>query len=94
MLAICPAAVETPILDKGAIGGFVGLDYYLRGQGMKTAYDPNRLAFDTLQAIERDKALLVVPKRAHASWVFARLAPVLLQGFRSICRAATRPASG
>src|SRR6202040_3882202 len=36
VLAVCPGAVETPILDKGAIGGFVGRDYYLRGQGMKT----------------------------------------------------------
>jgi NAD(P)-dependent dehydrogenase (short-subunit alcohol dehydrogenase family) len=79
VLAVCPAAVETPILDKGAIGGFVGRDYYLRGQGMKTAYDPDRLARDTLRAIEHNKALLVVPKRAHASWVFARLAPGLLQ---------------
>src|ERR1700753_4478578 len=24
VLAVCPGAVETPILDKGAIGGFVG----------------------------------------------------------------------
>jgi NAD(P)-dependent dehydrogenase (short-subunit alcohol dehydrogenase family) len=79
VLAVCPAAVETPILDKGAIGGFVGRDYYLRGKGMKTAYDPDRLARDTCKAIERNKALLVVPKRAHASWVFARLAPGLLQ---------------
>jgi NAD(P)-dependent dehydrogenase (short-subunit alcohol dehydrogenase family) len=79
VLAVCPAAVETPILDKGAIGGFVGRDYYLRGQGMKTAYDPERLARDTLKAIERNKALLVVPKRAHASWLFARVAPGLLQ---------------
>jgi NAD(P)-dependent dehydrogenase (short-subunit alcohol dehydrogenase family) len=79
VLAVCPAAVETPILDKGAVGGFVGRDYYLRGQGMKTAYDPDRLARDTLKAIERNKALLVVPKRAHASWIFARLAPGLLQ---------------
>lgn len=79
VLAVCPAAVETPILDKGAIGGFVGRDYYLRGQGMKTAYDPDRLARDVLRAIERNKALLVVPKRAHVSWLFARLAPGLLQ---------------
>ena len=81
VLAICPDAVETPILDKGAIGGFVGRDYYLRGQGMKSAYDQDRLARDTLRAIERNKALLVVPRRAHASWVFARLAPGLLQRF-------------
>ncbi len=79
VLAVCPAAVETPILDKGALGGFVGRDYYLRGQGMSTAYSPDRLARDTLRAIERNKALLVVPKRAHASWVFGRLAPGLLQ---------------
>jgi NAD(P)-dependent dehydrogenase (short-subunit alcohol dehydrogenase family) len=81
VLAVCPGAVETPILDKGAIGGFVGRDYYLRGQGMKTGYDPDRLARDTLKAIKRNKALLVAPKQAYASWVFARLAPGLLQRF-------------
>jgi len=79
VLAVCPAAVETPILDKGAVGGFVGRDYFLRGQGMKTAYDPDRLAADTLGAIERNKALLVKPRRAHASWLLARLAPGLMQ---------------
>ncbi|ABK71682.1 SDR family NAD(P)-dependent oxidoreductase [Mycolicibacterium smegmatis] len=79
VLAVCPAAVETPILDKGAVGGFVGRDYFLRGQGMKTAYDPDRLAADTLRAIERNKALLVKPRRAHASWLLARLAPGLMQ---------------
>jgi NAD(P)-dependent dehydrogenase (short-subunit alcohol dehydrogenase family) len=96
VLAVCPAAVETPILDKGAIGGFVGRDYYLRGQGMKTAYDPDRLARDTLRAINRNKALLVVPKRAHASWVFARLAPGLLQRLstRFIAQQRARQAAG
>ena len=79
VLAVCPGAVETPILDKGAIGGFVGRDYYLRGQGMKAAYSADRLARDTLKAISRNKALLVKPKQAYASWVFARLAPSLLQ---------------
>jgi NAD(P)-dependent dehydrogenase (short-subunit alcohol dehydrogenase family) len=79
VLAVCPAAVETPILDKGALGGFVGRDYYLHGQGIHTAYDPDRLARDTLRAIARNKALLVVPKRAYASWLIGRLAPGLLQ---------------
>jgi NAD(P)-dependent dehydrogenase (short-subunit alcohol dehydrogenase family) len=79
VLAVCPGAVETPILDKGAVGGFVGRDYYLKGQGVKTAYDPDRLATDTLRAIGRNQALLVVPKRAHAAWWFARLAPGLMQ---------------
>ena len=79
VLAVCPAAVKTPILDKGALGGFVGRDYYLHGQGINTAYDPDRLARDTLRAIARNKALLVVPKRAYASWLIGRLAPGLLQ---------------
>ncbi|MCA4724792.1 SDR family NAD(P)-dependent oxidoreductase [Mycolicibacterium fortuitum] len=79
VLAVCPAAVETPILDKGAVGGFVGRDYFLQGQGVKTAYDADRLAADTLHAVERNKAILVKPRRAHASWLFARLAPGLMQ---------------
>lgn len=77
--AICPAAVETPFLDQGAIGGFVGRDYYLKGQGIKTAYSADALARDTLRAVERDKALVVKPRLAHAQWLFARLAPGLMQ---------------
>ncbi|WP_029107936.1 SDR family oxidoreductase [Mycobacterium sp. URHD0025] len=79
VLAVCPAAVETPILDKGAVGGFVGRDYFLQGQGVKTAYDADRLAADTLRAIARNKAVVVKPRRAHASWLIARLAPGLMQ---------------
>ena len=77
--ALCPAAVETPILDKGAVGGFVRRDYYLKCQGIKTPYDPDRLARDTLVAIERNKALLIKPWLARAQWLFARLAPGLMQ---------------
>src|SRR6202044_4102728 len=91
VLAVCPGAVETPILDKGAIGGFVGRDYYLRGQGMKNAYSADRLARDTLKAIGRNKGLLVKPKQAYASWALARLAPRGLQPRRGWFIAA-RPA--
>ncbi|OBF36275.1 short-chain dehydrogenase [Mycobacterium sp. ACS1612] len=78
VLVVCPSAVETPILDKGAVGGFVGRDYFLQGQGVKTAYAPDRLANDTLHAIEKNKAILVKPRLAHAQWLFARLAPTLM----------------
>ncbi|ANI41559.1 SDR family NAD(P)-dependent oxidoreductase [Mycolicibacterium vaccae] len=77
VLVVCPAAVETPILDKGAVGGFVGRDYFLQTQGGK-AYDADRLARDTLRAIERDKAILVRPVAAQAQWWIARLAPELM----------------
>ena len=79
VLAVCPGAVETPILDKGAVGGFVGRDFYLKGQGIKTAYDADRLARDILRAVEQNKALLVKPRLGHAQWIFARLAPGLMQ---------------
>jgi NAD(P)-dependent dehydrogenase (short-subunit alcohol dehydrogenase family) len=78
VLVVCPSAVETPILDKGAVGGFVGRNYFLEGQGVKTAYDPDRLARDTLRAIQKNKAILVKPRLAHAQWLFARLAPTLM----------------
>jgi NAD(P)-dependent dehydrogenase (short-subunit alcohol dehydrogenase family) len=79
VLAVCPGAVETPILDKGAVGGFVGRDYFLKGQGVKTAYDADRLARETLRAVSRNKALLVKPRLAHAQWLLARVAPGLMQ---------------
>jgi len=52
---------------------------FLQGQGAKTAYDPDRLALDTLRAIEKNKAMLVKPRLAHAQWLFARLSPTLMQ---------------
>jgi NAD(P)-dependent dehydrogenase (short-subunit alcohol dehydrogenase family) len=83
VLAVCPGAVETPILDKGAIGGFVGRDYYLRGQGMKNAYSADRLARDTLKAIGRNKALLVKPRSR-------RTRPGCSPGWRRVCCSACR----
>ncbi|HKV20200.1 MAG TPA: SDR family NAD(P)-dependent oxidoreductase [Mycobacterium sp.] len=77
--AVCPSAVETPLLDKGAIGGFDGRNYFLQGGRSKAAYPADRLAQDTLRAVERNKALLVRPRSAHAQWLFARLAPGLMQ---------------
>ena len=77
VLAVCPSAVETPILDKGSVGGFVGRSYYLASQGSSTAYDADRLARDTLAAIERNQPLLVVPRRSRITWRVQRLVPGL-----------------
>jgi NAD(P)-dependent dehydrogenase (short-subunit alcohol dehydrogenase family) len=77
VLVVCPAAVETPILDKGAVGGFVGRDYFLQAQGGKP-YDADRLARDVLRAVEKNKPILVKPRVATGQWLFARLAPGLM----------------
>lgn len=79
VLAICPTAVETPILDKGSVGGFVGRDFYRMGQRRAQFASADDLAADTLRAIERNKALLVWPRQARTAWRFARFAPGLLQ---------------
>ncbi|OBB03278.1 short-chain dehydrogenase [Mycobacteriaceae bacterium 1482268.1] len=79
VLAVCPSAIETPLLDKGAIGGFDGRNYFLQGSAGKSAYSADRLAHDTLKAISGNKPLLVRPRSAHAQWLFARLAPGLMQ---------------
>ena len=42
--AVCPSAVDTPILDKGAVGRFHGRDYFLKGQGVRRPLDPDVLA--------------------------------------------------
>jgi short-subunit dehydrogenase len=79
VLVVCPSAIETPLLEKGAIGGFDGRNYFLQGRAGKAAYPADRLADDTLKAIERNKAVLVKPRSAHGQWLFARLAPGLMQ---------------
>ena len=58
------------------LGWFVGRDYFLQNQG--APYDADRLARDVLRAIDRNRAILVKPAVAHAQWLFARLAPTLM----------------
>ena len=74
VLVVCPAAVETPILDKGAVGGFVAANF-LQAQGGKP-YDADQLAHDVLRAVEKNKAILVKPRIARAQWLFAGSRPL------------------
>jgi NAD(P)-dependent dehydrogenase (short-subunit alcohol dehydrogenase family) len=79
VLALCPSAVETPILDSGAVGRFGGRDYYLTGQGVKTALGADVLAQQALTAMVKNRGLLVTPNRARGAWLFARLFPRAMQ---------------
>lgn len=82
--ALCPAAVETPLLDKGELGAFRGRDYYLKGQGIKRPLDPDTFARQALAAVAADRPLLVTPRQARLAWRVGRLAP------RFVSRAGTR----
>ncbi|MDN4174236.1 SDR family oxidoreductase [Nocardioides sp. SOB77] len=81
---LCPAAVETPILEKGHLGRFHGRDYYLKGQGVRRPLDPDVLAAEALAAVAADRPMLVTPRPARIAWRVGRLAPAFAN------RAATR----
>ena len=77
--AICPAAVNTPILDKGEFGRIRGRDYFLKGQGIRKPVDPDVLAQRVLEAITADEALVVEPVQARMAWRLQRLFPAVTQ---------------
>lgn len=76
--AICPAAVDTPILDKGELGPVRGRDYFLRGQGIRRPLDPDVLARKVLAAVAADRPLVVEPVQARVAWRIARLSPAFV----------------
>ena len=73
--AVCPSAVDTSILDKGAVGRFHGRDYFLKGQGVRRPLDPAVLADQVLLAVAANKPLLVTPRTARIAWRIGRLSP-------------------
>lgn len=75
---VCPAAVDTPILDKGEIGRFKGRDFYLEGQGVKHPVDPDVLARRVLEAVIANEALVIEPRQARMAWRVGRLAPAFV----------------
>lgn len=77
--AICPAAVNTPILDKGEFGRISGRDYFLKGQGIRKPVDPDFLAQRVLAAIVAGEALVVEPVQARMAWRLQRALPAVTQ---------------
>ncbi len=77
--AICPAAVNTPILDKGEFGKVRGRDYFLKGQGIRKPVDPDALASRVLGAVAAGEALVVEPVQARMAWRLQRIAPAVTQ---------------
>lgn len=76
--ALCPGAVETPLLDKGWARGLDGREFYRQGQGGGGFYRADRLADEALASVSRNKPLLVVPRRIRLGWALHRLSPTLL----------------
>lgn len=72
---VCPAAVDTPILDQGEIGRISGRDYYLKGQGVRRPVEPAVLARRVLAAVAADEAVVIEPVQARLAYRLQRFAP-------------------
>lgn len=81
--AVCPAAVETPMLDADlpadlpAIAWRPNVRQFLE-QAAGAAYPADRLAEDVLRGVERNLALIVAPARARVVALLYRLLPGLV----------------
>lgn len=77
--AICPAAVDTPILDKGQFGKVRGRDYFLKGQGIRKPLVPADLAAQVLAAVAAQDALVIAPVQARMAYRLQRFFPGFTQ---------------
>lgn len=80
---VCPAAIETPILDTVPTGlPDVGWRPEIRRYLTSLAgppYPVDRFATEALDAIERDEAVIVLPSRARLVWRVGRFLPSLAE---------------
>lgn len=80
---LCPAAIETPILDKGippdsAVPWIPDVRRFLTTLA-GPPYPVERCAQETLAAVARNDAVIVLPARARFGWRLGRLFPVLIE---------------
>jgi NAD(P)-dependent dehydrogenase (short-subunit alcohol dehydrogenase family) len=81
--ALCPAAIETPILDKGQPADLPETPWVPDVRRFLTRlagppYPVEALAEETLQAIAQNKATIVIPGRARLAWRLGRFFPALV----------------
>jgi NAD(P)-dependent dehydrogenase (short-subunit alcohol dehydrogenase family) len=98
---VCPGGVDTPILDKGMPSDLPRVPTAeatdmraviteLSGGHLHSA---DALAADVLRGVERNRAVIVVPRRARTTWRLMRLSPSLLMRLSAL-RAARDSAAG
>ncbi|MGZ4619972.1 MAG: SDR family NAD(P)-dependent oxidoreductase, partial [Frankiaceae bacterium] len=82
---VCPGVIETPILDKGNPPDLPSLPHMLspgksRGylERFNKPYPASALAADVLRGVERNRAVIVAPRKAYVQWLIQRAAPQLI----------------
>jgi short-subunit dehydrogenase len=75
---LCPGVIRTPILEGGRYGRFVGALDRERSAGVFESLrpmDPALLARRTLDAVDRNRAIIIEPKWWRIFWWMERLSP-------------------
>ncbi|QCK86366.1 SDR family oxidoreductase [Phreatobacter aquaticus] len=80
---VCPAAVETPLLDAENPGD-LGIGWAPDARRFLTAmagppYPVEKCADDILAALDKNKSVIVLPGRARLAWRLGRLFPALVE---------------
>ena len=80
---LCPGGVDTPLLDSKSFDGqayegwLPNVRRYLERLG-GPLYSADKLAEETLAAIERNRGIIVIPARARMVWTISRWFPALV----------------
>lgn len=89
---LCPGVVRTPILSGGEFGHNRSLsrENLLRlGESLRPM-EPELFAERSLQAILRNRAIIVVPRRWNALWYLERISPALSMRLAGVALRRTR----
>jgi short-subunit dehydrogenase len=99
---LCPSAIETPLLDAGNPSDLQAPSwrpntrrYLARLAGGRPAYPVDKLAADTLEAMERNVGVIIIPGHSRTGALLNRLLPgVVEKGIRRVLAAerSARPA--
>jgi NAD(P)-dependent dehydrogenase (short-subunit alcohol dehydrogenase family) len=99
---LCPGWIDTPLLDGAwpedlpvppSVASSPPIRDALTKAGVRI-YPADRLAEDTLRGLERNKAVLVIPREMHRTWVLFRLVPGLVESRAVAMTRAGRTAVG
>jgi NAD(P)-dependent dehydrogenase (short-subunit alcohol dehydrogenase family) len=82
--ALCPAAIETPILDSMVPADLPSVPWRPDTRRLLEAfagppYPVDALAREAITGMERNEGVIVVPKRARLLWRLGRLFPALVE---------------
>jgi NAD(P)-dependent dehydrogenase (short-subunit alcohol dehydrogenase family) len=81
---LCPGPVDTPILDSGPPADLPPRAQVMTGRAYlaKLGFSPmsaDRFAQPALRGVARNKAIIVVPRRAKTLWYVQRISPALME---------------